>query len=246
MPVKGQSAAILWTRLAPGTYMCFKVAAFNQWGTSAYVPSSWTCTTTPENVWSTDWAGSSFCSNPPHWTAPYTGKTWNGVAACGTADTGSSPNNQGEIFYNGVTLNTIGFQCEELAARYFYYVTGHAPPTPAQAPTGAGFAYDLNKYENITAYPAGQGNGINSFQNSITPGSIISMWLSTDPAGAGHVGVVINVRVNPATKTGSITIMDENGGSNNGTDTITVTNGIMSYYNLYNRFQWTTNLPAPP
>jgi hypothetical protein len=245
MPVKGQGVAILWTGLAPGTYMCFKVAAFNTWGTSAYVPSSWTCTTTPTSVWPTDWASSSFCSNLPHWTAPYTGETFNGVAACGTADVGPNPNQQGTIFYNGVTLNTIGFQCEELAARYFYYVTGQAPPTPAEAPTGAGFAYDLNQYNHITVYPPGQANGTNSFQSSITPGNIISMWLSTNPAGPGHVGVVTNVSVNPTTKNGSITIMDENGGSNGGTDTITVTNGIMSYYNLYNRFQWTTNLPAP-
>jgi len=43
-PSKGSSFAVLWTGLKPGTYMCFKVAAYNQWGDSAYVPSSWACT----------------------------------------------------------------------------------------------------------------------------------------------------------------------------------------------------------
>jgi len=128
-----------------------------------------------------DWAGSSFCSNPPHWTARYTRETWNGVAACGTADTGSDPNHQGRIFYGAVTFNTVGFQCEELAARYFYYVTGQDPPLPKEAPTGAGFAYDLNRYDKISVYPSGKDKGTNKFQRSIKEGNIISMWPTGDP-----------------------------------------------------------------
>lgn len=42
-PGKGSSFAVLWTGLKPGTYMCFMVAAYNQWGRSAYVPSTWAC-----------------------------------------------------------------------------------------------------------------------------------------------------------------------------------------------------------
>lgn len=42
-PGKGSSFAVDWTGLQPHTWMCFKVAAYNQWGTSAYIPSSWAC-----------------------------------------------------------------------------------------------------------------------------------------------------------------------------------------------------------
>ena len=39
-----------WDHLAPGTYMCFKVRAYNSSGVSAYYPtaeSDWICITTP-------------------------------------------------------------------------------------------------------------------------------------------------------------------------------------------------------
>jgi hypothetical protein len=42
-PAKGSSFSILWTGLQPHTWMCFKVAAYNQWGDSGYVPSTWAC-----------------------------------------------------------------------------------------------------------------------------------------------------------------------------------------------------------
>jgi hypothetical protein len=42
-PVKGSSYSVLWTGLKPGTYMCFKVAAYDQWGDSSYVPATWAC-----------------------------------------------------------------------------------------------------------------------------------------------------------------------------------------------------------
>lgn len=42
-PAKGSTFAVTWTGLQPHTWMCFKVAAYNQWGTSAYIPSTWAC-----------------------------------------------------------------------------------------------------------------------------------------------------------------------------------------------------------
>jgi hypothetical protein len=42
-PGKGSSFAVLWTGLQPHTWMCFMVAAYNQWGRSVYVPSTWAC-----------------------------------------------------------------------------------------------------------------------------------------------------------------------------------------------------------
>jgi hypothetical protein len=45
-PPAGATFSVLWGGLAPGTYMCFKVAAYNEWGRSAYVPSSWACAST--------------------------------------------------------------------------------------------------------------------------------------------------------------------------------------------------------
>jgi hypothetical protein len=45
-PGKGSSFTYDWTGLQPNTWMCFEVAAYNQWGRSAYAPSSWACTWT--------------------------------------------------------------------------------------------------------------------------------------------------------------------------------------------------------
>jgi hypothetical protein len=45
-PSAGATFSVLWGGLAPGTYMCFEVAAYNEWGRSAYVPSSWACAST--------------------------------------------------------------------------------------------------------------------------------------------------------------------------------------------------------
>ena len=42
-PSKGSSFAVLWSGLQPHSWMCVKVAAKNQYGTSAYVPSTWAC-----------------------------------------------------------------------------------------------------------------------------------------------------------------------------------------------------------
>jgi hypothetical protein len=45
-PSQGSTFTYKWTGLQPGTYMCFQVAAYNQWGRSAYVPSTWACAST--------------------------------------------------------------------------------------------------------------------------------------------------------------------------------------------------------
>jgi hypothetical protein len=145
------------------------------------------------------------------------------------------------ISYNGVIFDSVGFQCVELAARYFYFVTGKKPPTPSQ---GSDFAYSLNSQYGYNVYPVGSRNGTSTFQSSITRGNIISMWSAGN--STGHVGVVISVNVTNGT--GTIEIMDENG-SGKGTDWISVQNGIMSYGyapGLFcNYFQWTTNMPPP-
>ena len=42
-PGQGSSFTVDWTGLQPNTWMCFEAAAYNQWGRSAYVPSTWAC-----------------------------------------------------------------------------------------------------------------------------------------------------------------------------------------------------------
>jgi hypothetical protein len=179
---------------------------------------------------SADWAGSGLCSR---YGVRYMGATYNGVAACGNA----YPNNyQGEISYNGVEFDSLGFQCVELAARYFYYHTGHAPPMVQYA---SDYAYYLGTDYGYGVYPAGLTGGTSTFQSSLTPGNVISMWSSSDTTG--HVAVVTSVNVTNGN--GTITVMDENA-SASGTDTITVSGGSMSYEGIYPYFQWTTNLPG--
>jgi surface antigen len=176
------------------------------------------------------WASSSFCAS---YGVRYMGTTYNGVAACGNA----YPNNyQGKVSYNGVEFDSVGFQCVELAARYFYYVSGHVPPLVQDA---SDYAYYLGADYGYGVYPAGITGGTSTFQSSLTPGNVISMWSGSDQVG--HVAVVTNVNVTGGN--GTITVMDENA-SANGTDTITVSGGTMSYEGIYPDFQWTTNLPG--
>jgi surface antigen len=178
----------------------------------------------------TDWASSSFCSSNH---VPYMGTTYNGVAACGNA----YPNNyQGKISYNGVEFDSVGFQCVELAARYFYYVTGQHPPLVQDA---SDYAYYLAADGGYGVYPTGLTGGTNTFQSSLTPGNIISMWSASDQVG--HVAVVTKVNVTGGK--GTIKVMDENAAAS-GTDAITVSGGKMSYEGIYPDFQWTTNLPG--
>ena len=195
----------------------------------------WGCNTHPEQEWAWglapgSWAGASFCAS---YGVRYMGTTYNGVAACGNA----YPNNyQGKIAHNGVVLDTVGFQCVELAARYFYYVSGHSPPLVQDA---SDYAYYVGADYRYGVYPAGITGGTSTFQNSLTPGNIISMWSRSDQVG--HVAVVTKVNVTGGN--GTITVMDENA-SANGTHTITVSGGHMSYGGIYPDFQWTTNLPS--
>ena len=176
------------------------------------------------------WAGPSFCAS---YGVPYMGTSYDGVAACGNA---YPDNNQGKISYHGVEFDSVGFQCAELTARYFYYLTGQKPPL---VPDASEFAYALNSSYGYNVYPAGSNGVTSTFHSSLAPGQIVSMSSSSDQVG--HVAVVTAVNVTGGN--GTITVMDENG-SGSGTDTITVSGGQMSYQGLYNDFQWTTNMPG--
>jgi len=183
-------------------------------------------------LWSSDnadWAASGFCAS---YHVRYMGTTYNGVAACGNA---YPNNNQGKISYKGVEFDSVGFQCVELAARYLYYITGKTPPL---VPDASDYAYYIGADDGYQVYPPGIAGGTGTFYTSITPGQVISMWSSSDPVG--HVAVVTAVNVSGGN--GTITVMDENA-SASGTDTITVSNGTMTYGH-YPNFQWTTNIPS--
>lgn len=190
----------------------------------------------------TSWALSSFCYR--YGANQYTGTNFRNVAACGNSS--SVGNYQGEISFTPpystkVIFNTIGFQCVELAARYFYFHTNRYPPANPVVGQGRVFAYQLNHQYGYNVYPAGAGKGTSTFQNSITPGNIISMWSSSNPSGDGHVAVVMKIIKNTSGTVTGVLVMDENT-NGKGQDTITVNGGQMSLLG-YNRFQWTTNLP---
>lgn len=186
-----------------------------------------------------DWAGPAFCDS--YHVGPLQA-TYYGVTAC--ADT------YGEMVdYHHVQFDSAGFQCVELAARYFYYVTGQTPPTPLY---GGEFAYQLSGGDyGYNVYPAGptgvdSQTGTSYFDSSLVPGQIISMWErnATWNQFDTHVAVVTAVNVHGGN--GSITVMDENHsnpGGPSGSGTITVQDSQMSY-GAYNDFQWTTNLPS--
>jgi hypothetical protein len=193
----------------------------------------WSCNTHPEQEWRFDWPGPSLCATHD---VPYMGTIFDGVAACGVPYNGSKSNNQGKITYNGVMLDSVGFQCVELAARYFYYVTGHNPPPGAN---GGAYAWAIYKaYPQYGISPGGASGGVTSYQSTLAAGDIISMWSSADPTG--HVAIVTSTSLNSA-GTGKIYVMDENANAS-GTDSITVTNGRMSFNGL-NEFQWVYKLP---
>jgi hypothetical protein len=215
-----------------GTGMCLD-ANSNDYPKNGDGIQLWSCNTHPEQLWRLDWASSSFCATHPN--APYMGTTFDGVAACGVKYTGTSSNSQGRITYNGVLLDSVGFQCVELAARYFYYVTGHNPP----GANGGGYAWAVYKaYPQYGISPGGANGGVSSYQNTLVAGDIISMWSSGNLTG--HVAVVTSVSLNSA-QTGKIYLIDENAAAT-GSDAITVTNGKMSFNGL-NDFQWVYNLP---
>jgi hypothetical protein len=246
-----QDPSQLVTVPANGTYTSFATFHNVPWPGTA-VAIAWGDAGTSPNIYpfgsgDTDWADSSFCAqswpNAPN-GAPYTGTTYNGVAACGNAENAlNTSNSQGTISYKpsgGATVyfDSAGFQCVELAARYFYFQTTLVPDKPKTPPTGADFV--ATEHQNHTQDAIS--SATNKFQSSITPGNIISMWSSSDPDGEGHVGVVMGFQKTNGNVTG-INIMDENG-NGTGTSTIKVSaKGAMSF-DGYNEFQWTTNLPG--
>ena len=151
--------------------------------------------------WSSDWADSSFCTSK--YDSPYMGVTFDGVAVCGTTSNASGTSNeQGGITYNGVTLDSVGFQCVELAARYLYYTTGDVPPQV----NGDDFATAVhNEYNSIPVYPNGTAG------QPYAPGDIVSFTgnAGTPVAGIGHVAVVTASTEN-SSGNGTVTIMEEN------------------------------------
>jgi surface antigen len=192
--------------------------------------------------WASDWAGPAFCADHPVGGAPYGGTMLAGVATCGTAD-GPYSNYQGEITYNGQLLDSFGYQCVEYAERYFYYLTGQPGPVPGGGGDASYFAETTqHAYPQYGLYPPGGYQGTGTFNNTITPGTIISMWSGSDPVG--HVAVVSSVQVSNGN--GTIVVADENAKAN-GTDSINVTNGQMAggQAGQYNEFQWIYGLPDP-
>lgn len=212
-----------------GTGMCLD-ANSKDYPKSGDPVQLWACNTHPEQLWRLDWASSSFCAT---YHVPYMGTTFDGVAACGVAYDGTKSNNQGDIKYNGVTLDSDGFQCVELAARYFYYVTGLTPPEA----NGGSFAWAVYKaHPQFGISPGGATGGVSNYESTLVPGDIISIWSASDLVG--HVAVVTKVSLS----TGKIYVIDENAGAS-GTDAISVSaSGKMSFNGL-NEFQWVYNLP---
>jgi hypothetical protein len=183
-----------------------------------------------------DWADSSFCSSYD----AHAGTTFRGVTACGNSE--AVGNDQGTISYlppsgSRVYFDSVGFQCVELAARYLYFQTLLVPDGRYTPGTGTDFVSTEHKnYSQIAI------SGVtDTFQGSITPGNIISMWSKSDPTGEGHVGVVMGFQYTGGDLTG-INIMDENA-NGTGTSTIKVSGKTMSF-DGYDQYQWTTNLPG--
>ncbi|HEV7958400.1 MAG TPA: CHAP domain-containing protein, partial [Acidimicrobiales bacterium] len=150
---------------------------------------------------SSDWADSSFCSS--EYDSLYMGVTFNGVAVCGTTSNASGTSNeQGDITYNGVTLDSIGFQCVELASRYLYFTTGDIPPQV----NGDDFATAVHEdYKSIPLVPNGTAD------QPYLPGDIVSFIgnAGTSLAGIGHVAVVTQSTEN-SSGNGTVTMMEEN------------------------------------
>jgi hypothetical protein len=181
----------------------------------------------------TDWAGPSFCSS--HYSQPALSYSNWGVTPCGQPFNPSGSNDQGPIKYQGFTIDSVGFQCVELAARYFWFDTTRKPPHPLHAKD---FVAALH-----SEYPqyAVTGN-TDTFSSSLKPGQIISMGDGTNDSADGHVGVVTAVSVSNGK--GTITMMDENA-SATGKDTITVSGGKFTNTSVgaFAVYAWTTNLP---
>jgi len=216
-------------------------ASLNTW--CSVGNGSCTAFSPPPATWPADWAGPSFCGTHPGPSgAPFTGNVLAGVATCGTGWEGPNGNYQGGITYNGVTFDSLGYQCVEYASRYFYFVTGNSAPTP-----GAGWASNWawttsQKFRQYGVSAGGGSGGSNTFASTIVPGDIISMWDEASNQGKiGHVGVVQSVAMSAGN--GTITIADENAAPN-GQDVVNVRGGLMTS-GSYTQFQWIYGLPDP-
>jgi hypothetical protein len=199
----------------------------------------------PVTRWKTDWAGKSFCRSKAA-GVQYLGTTWHGVAACGAA---YPDNAQGTISYKGVVFDTDGFQCVELAERYFYYVTGRPGPFANGSDLAEVLYYRYHHADpSLGLYPSGVLGRTSAYQATLEAGDIISLWSNSDSV-VGHVGVVIRTalrRGRDGKESGTITILNENA-SSNGLDKIQVNDGSMFFPDgSYPYFQWLYGLPASP
>lgn len=192
--------------------------------------------------WATDWAGRRFCSRPQ--PSQYLGTTWRGLAACGEP---YPNNNQGSVGYQGATFDTDGFQCVELAERWFYWLTGQQGPFANGSDVAEATYYTYHRKDPILRlYPQGALGRTSAYQSTLQPGDIVSLWSAADEIG--HVGVVMSVslhRGRGGRPTGTVTILNENTSHSNGVDTITVTDGQMYFADgSYPYFQWLYGLPG--
>lgn len=187
------------------------------------------------------WPGTQFCNSFSQ-SQPLTGPGYDGVQPCGGSYGGA-------VGYKGVTFDSGGWQCVELAARWFYAYTGQIPPAVLYGKNVAA-QYHSPSYPMYPVYPPSGGTA--TYDLTIRPGDIISMWGPATSDSAGHVAVVTAISVtltNGANGTGSIKVMEENG-SSSGVATINVSGGQMSYGTpgskfYYNEFQWLELAPGP-
>ena len=188
------------------------------------------------------WAGQSFCGR---FSGAYL-NSYNGVAACVGPLSGT-------ISYNGVTFDTAGWNCVELAARYLYAITNEADvPPEVQLAKNVASRYHT-AFTQFPLYPASGGTG--SYSSSIQDGDIISMWGGPNAQSAGHVALVTDVS-GVSGGNGRIKLLEENG-SSTGIAYINVSGGQMTYGSptyaggefYYTSFQWLSpaaTLPAKP
>ena len=191
-------------------------------------------------VWPQDWAGSAFCHSQDN-GSPIGG--FRGVEAC------SGPL-QGTIQGMGTTFDTAGWQCVEYAERYFYYITGLKgsgfPVNPIyRSAGGRGFAADVSReYPQFKIYPSVANVGTSTYNSSLQPGAILSMWYKGSTFG--HVAIVEQISIN-SSGTGTIKVSNENANRQSNVSIITVANWQMSYADIedesYNLFQWVYGSP---
>lgn len=207
--------------------------------------------------WSTPhWAGRAFCAA---YGQPFLA-TFRGVAACGEKYVNTTSNLQGATCYPkepqcrapGVEFDSTGFQCVELANRYFYFMTGLAMGRRAGAWTDGSDLVTLLYKSYKKSIPGlgvvGLPSGTKNYQPSLHVGDIISMGGGRALARgdtAGHVAVVTKVDVHKhnGAYQGTITMLNQN--AQGGITQIAVVDGKMSYGGGYfTAFEWLTGLPT--